>query len=48
LLEESAIRDEFLKLPGLKNVHTEDEPSMVAALALTLHGIELAAAMHLT
>lgn len=46
--EESAIRDAFTKLLGLKNVHAEDEPSVAAALALTAHGIELADAMHLT
>ena len=46
--DESATRDAFTKLLGLKNVHTEDKPSMAAALALTVHGIELADAMHLS
>src|SRR5437016_7550330 len=46
--EESAVRDAFTKLFGLQNVHTEDEPSVAAALALTVHGIELADAMHLS
>ena len=46
--EESAIRDAFTKLLGLKNVHAEDESSVAAALALTAHGIELADALHLT
>ena len=46
--EESAVRDAFAKLLGLENVHTEDEPSVAAALALTVHGIELADAMHLS
>ena len=46
--EESAVRDAFTKLLGLQNVHTEDEPSVAAALALTVHGIELADAMHLS
>ncbi len=46
--DESAIRDAFTKLLGLKNVHTEDKASMAAALALTAHGIELADAMHLS
>jgi predicted nucleic-acid-binding protein len=46
--EESAIRDAFIKLLGLKNVHMEDEPSVAVALALTVHGIELADALHLT
>ena len=47
-LEESAIHDAFTKLLGLKNVETEDESSVAAALALTQHGIELADAMHLS
>ena len=46
--DERAIRDAFTKLLGLKNVYTEDKLSMVAALALTLHGVELAVAMHLS
>ena len=46
--EESAIRDAFTKLLGVKNVHVEDESSVAAALALTAFGIELADAMHLS
>jgi predicted nucleic-acid-binding protein len=46
--EESAIRDAFTKLLGLKNVHAEDESSLAAALALTERGVELADAMHLS
>ena len=46
--EESAIREAFTKLLGLRNVQVEDEPSVAAALALTRHGIELADAMHLS
>ena len=46
--DEGDIRDAFTKLLGLKNVHTEDKPSMAAALALTAHGIELADAIHLS
>jgi predicted nucleic-acid-binding protein len=46
--EESAIRDAFTKLLGLKNVHAEDESSLAAALALTEHGVELADAIHLS
>jgi predicted nucleic-acid-binding protein len=46
--DESAIREALTKLLGLKNVHTEDKPSMAAALALTAHGIELADAIHLS
>src|ERR1700693_3241686 len=45
--DESAIREALTKLLGLNNVHTEDKPSMAAALALTAHGIELADAIHL-
>ncbi len=45
---ESAIREAFTKLLGLKNVQVEDEPSVAAALAITKHGIELADAMHLS
>ncbi len=40
--------DAFTRLLGLKNVHTEDEPSVAAALALSSHGIDLADALHLT
>jgi len=46
--DESAIREAFTKLLGLKNVHTEDEPSVASALALTVHGIEFADAIHLS
>ncbi len=46
--EESAVCDAFTRLLGLKNVHTEDEASVAAALALTVQGIELADAMHLS
>src|SRR3954470_18647086 len=45
--EETAIHDAFTRLLGLKNVHVEDESSIGAALALTVHGIELADAIHL-
>src|SRR5260370_178465 len=46
--EEAAIRDAFRRLLGLKNVHAEDEACVAAALAFTVHGIELADAMHLS
>jgi len=45
--EESAIREAFIKLLGLKNVHVEDEPAVAAALALTTQGIDPADALHL-
>lgn len=45
--EESTIRDAFTKLLGLANVHTEDESAVAAALAMTIHGVEFADAMHL-
>ena len=46
--EESAIRQAFTKLLGLRDVHVEDEPSVAAALRLTEHGVELADALHLS
>src|SRR5262249_46586122 len=46
--EESAIRDAFIKLLGLNNVQAEDASSVAAALALTVHGIEFADALHLS
>lgn len=46
--DESAIRDAFGKLLGLKNVHAEDEPGVAAALALAAQGIEFADALHLS
>ncbi len=46
--EESAIRDAFTKLLGLKNVHAEDESAVAAALALMTHGVEFADAMHMS
>ena len=46
--EESAIREAFMKLLGLKNVHVEDEPSVAAALALTVQGVDFADALHLS
>jgi predicted nucleic-acid-binding protein len=41
-----SIRDAFLQLLGLENVRVEDESAVVAALALTTHGLEFADAMH--
>jgi predicted nucleic-acid-binding protein len=46
--DDGAIRDAFLKLLGLKNVHVEDEASVASALTLMVHGVELADAMHLS
>lgn len=46
--DESAIRMAFTKLLGLENVQAEDEPAVANALALTLHGLEFADAMHLS
>ena len=46
--DEGSIRLAFTKLLGLKNVRAEDESSVAAALALTVHGIEFADAMHLS
>jgi len=44
--DEGAIRGALEHLLGLKNVYTEDKPSMAAALQLTVHGIELADTIH--
>jgi predicted nucleic-acid-binding protein len=46
--DESAIRDAFGKLLGLRNVHAEDTTAVAAALALTAHAIEFADALHLS
>jgi predicted nucleic-acid-binding protein len=46
--DEDAIRNALGKLLGLKNVHAEDETAVAAALALAVHGIELADALHLS
>jgi predicted nucleic-acid-binding protein len=46
--DDGVIRDAFTRLLGLQNVHAEDEAAVAAALALTVQGIELADAMHLT
>ena len=45
---ETAVRDSFTKLLGFENVHIEDEPSVVAALALIAHGLDFADALHLS
>ena len=45
--DENAIRNAFSKLLGLKNTHTEDRSGMLAAIAMTNHGIDLADAIHL-
>jgi len=47
-LEESAVREAFTKLLGLKNVHTEDESGVATSLALVVDGMELADALHLS
>src|ERR1041385_4977846 len=45
--DETAIRDAFTNLLGLKNVKAEDETSVAYALALMTHGVDFADAMHL-
>ncbi|MGD0666437.1 MAG: type II toxin-antitoxin system VapC family toxin [Bryobacteraceae bacterium] len=45
--EQTAIREAFTKLLGLKNVKAEDESSVAAALVLVAHGAEFTDAMHL-
>ena|SRR5438105_11323110 len=46
--DETAIRNAFTNLLGLRNVHAEDETSVAYALAIMAHGIEFADAMHLS
>jgi predicted nucleic-acid-binding protein len=46
--EESDIREAFTKLLGLKNVSSEDKPSLAVALTLAAHGVGLADAIHLS
>ena len=46
--DEDSVRDALAQLLGLGNVHTDDKPSLAAALALAARGIELADAIHLT
>jgi predicted nucleic-acid-binding protein len=46
--DETAVCNAFTKLLGLRNVHVEDKPSLVGALALATHGIDLADAIHLS
>ena len=45
---ESAIRDAFTRLLGLKNVQAEDAAGVATALKLTGNGIEFADALHLS
>jgi predicted nucleic-acid-binding protein len=45
--DEPAVREALTKLLGLANVQTEDEAAVAAALALTIHGLEFADALHL-
>jgi predicted nucleic-acid-binding protein len=45
---DDAVVDAFRKLLGLETVHVEDEAQVVAALALTACGLELADAIHLS
>jgi predicted nucleic-acid-binding protein len=45
---ESEVREAFVKLLGLKNVHVEDSAAVASALELVPHGVELADALHLT
>ncbi|HTR39714.1 MAG TPA: type II toxin-antitoxin system VapC family toxin [Bryobacteraceae bacterium] len=45
--DQSAVLEAFTKLLGLKKVRAEDKPSVVAALGLASHGVELADALHL-
>jgi predicted nucleic-acid-binding protein len=42
------IREAFTRVLGLANAHIEDKAAVSAALALTLHGVEFADALHLS
>jgi len=44
---EGAVRNAFVKLLGLKNVHAEDEAAVSAALSSVESGLEFADALHL-
>jgi predicted nucleic-acid-binding protein len=46
--DQTAIRDAFTHLLGLNNVKAEDGISVVYALGLMGHGVDLADAMHLS
>ena len=45
--EEDAVRNAFVKLLGLKNIHAEDEAAVSAALSFVVTGLEFADALHL-
>jgi|SRR5581483_1803678 len=47
-LDDHALRNVFTKLLGIRTVTVEDEPSVAAALALTVHGVDFADAMHVS
>jgi len=46
--EENEVREAFVRLLGLDNVHAEDEASVAVALTLAGHGVEFADALHLS
>ena len=46
--EENEVREAFVRLLGLDNVHAEDEASVAVALTLAEHGVEFADALHLS
>ena len=46
-LPANEIHDAFVALLSFPNVHSEDKASVMAALALTLYGIEFSDALHL-
>ena len=45
-LEEHAVREAFLRLLGLANVHMESETEVANALKLAAEGIDIADALH--
>jgi predicted nucleic-acid-binding protein len=46
--DDDAVRDALIHLLGLRNVHSEDEAAVAAALELTKHGVDFADALHLS
>jgi predicted nucleic-acid-binding protein len=46
--DDATIVDALTRFLGLDNVQVEDEPAVAAALALTVHGIGFADALHLS
>lgn len=48
LMERANIRDAFLRLIGMRNVHVENKTALFKALALVDGGVDMADAIHLS